>query len=87
MAPDPVTILCTGRGTHEPVLILVYDGPVPVPGSFDFYPRHSVMDLLCERASGGCGRAPRLSNAQLRQLIDAVAGMPGRQFDISVVDL
>jgi hypothetical protein len=69
------------------VLILVYDGPVPVPESYDFYPRYSVMDLLCDRASGGCGRAPRMSNAQLRRLIDAVAATPGRQLDISLADL
>jgi hypothetical protein len=79
--------MCTGRGTHDPVLILVYDGPVPVPGSYDFYPRHSEMDLLCDRAKGGCGRAPRKNNAQLRQLIDAVAGTPARQLDISFAAL
>jgi hypothetical protein len=84
---DPVVIMCAGRGTHEPMLILVYDGPIPVPESFDFYPRNSEMDLLCDRAKGGCGRAPRLTNARLRQLIDAVAVTPGRQFDISFADL
>ena len=82
-----VTIMCTGRGTHEPVAILVYPGPVPVPESHDFYPRHSVMDLLCDRARGGCGRAPRLSNPDLRQLINAVADTPGRTFDISMASL
>jgi hypothetical protein len=90
MAPavtDPVVIMCTGRGTHEPMVILAYDGPVPVPEGHAFYPRHSAMDLMCDRAEGGCGRAPRLSNARLRQLIDAVAGRSGRQFDISFVDL
>ncbi|HEY1002855.1 MAG TPA: hypothetical protein VGD83_24755 [Streptosporangiaceae bacterium] len=69
------------------MLILIYDGPVPVPEGLDFFPAHSEMDLLCDRAKGGCGRAPRLSNARLRQLIDAVAARPGRQFDISFVDL
>jgi hypothetical protein len=84
---DPVVIMCTGRGTHEPVTILSYSGPVPVRDDHEFYPRHSVMDLVCDRASGGCGRAPRLSNARLRHLIDAVAGTPGRRFDISFADL
>jgi hypothetical protein len=79
--------MCTGRGTHDPVPILVYDGPVPVPEGHDFYSRHSVMDLLCDRASGGCGRAPRLSNPRLRQLVNAVADTPGRTFDISHADL
>jgi hypothetical protein len=84
---DPVMIMCTGRGAHEPVVILAYGGPLPVPEDHEFYPRRSAMDLLCDRAAGGCGRAPRLSNARLRQLIDAVAARPGRQFDISFADL
>lgn len=83
-----VTITCTGRGTHQPAPILVYGGSVPVPESYYFYGPHSmVMDLLCDRASGGCGRAPRLSNARLRKLIEAVADTPGRIFDISMADL
>ncbi len=82
-----VTIMCPGRGTHEPVVILAYSGPVPVQDDRDFYPRHSEMDLLCDRARGGCGRGPRLSNPRLRQLVNAVADTPRRTFDISLADL
>jgi hypothetical protein len=80
-----VTLICTGRGTHDPVPIYVVE--VPLPDGWAAYPRHSVMDLLCDRAKGGCGRAPRLSNARLRALIEAVADTRSRTFDISFASL
>jgi hypothetical protein len=76
-----VAIMCTGRGTHERVDIYIV--PVPLPDGWTAYGRQTVMDLACDRAKGGCGRAPRLSNARLRTLIEAVADTPGQTFDIS----
>ena len=80
-----VTLFCTGRGTHEPMPIYVVD--VPLPDGWTAYGRSTVMDLVCDRASGGCGRAPRLSNGRLRALIEAVADTPARTFDISFASL
>lgn len=82
-----VTFICTGRGTHDPQVVCVYDGDIPVPEYWIAYPRRSEMDLLCDRAKGGCGRAPRPGNARLRALVDAVADMRERTFDISFADL
>ena len=59
-----VTFICTGRGTHDPQVVCVYDGDIPVPEYWIAYPRRSEMDLLCDRAKGGCGRAPRPGNAR-----------------------
>lgn len=77
--------MCTGRGTHAPAIIWIVD--VPLPERWEAYGRSTVMDLLCDRRSGGCGRAPRLSSPRLRALIEAIADTPGRTFDISLADL
>jgi hypothetical protein len=80
-----VTLICTGRGTHDPIPVYIVD--VPLPDGWTAYGRSTVMDLLCDRGAGGCGRSPRLSNARLRALIEAVAATSGKTFDISRASL
>jgi hypothetical protein len=71
-----VTLYCTDRGTHDPVIVYVYDGAIPVPSQWVATPRRSELDLLCDRSRGGCGRAPRPGTARLRAVIEAVADTP-----------
>ena len=82
-----VTFICTGRDTHDPLVVWVYEGEIPVPERWTAYPQRSEMDLLCDRAKGGCGRAPRPGNAALRALVEAAAGHPSRTTDISFARL
>ncbi|HEY7296047.1 MAG TPA: hypothetical protein VH916_13465 [Dehalococcoidia bacterium] len=76
-----IVLYCTGRGTHAPVAVDTIDAPKP--DGYLFYDRHTVMDLLCDRKRGGCGRAPRLSNDSLRQLVNGLAERETGAFDIS----
>ncbi len=71
-----VDLHCTGRGTHDPVIVYTYDGPVPLPARWTATVRQEELDLLCDRRRGGCGRAPRPGTARLRAVIEAVAGTP-----------
>jgi hypothetical protein len=80
-----VALICTGRDTHPPVTIAVYETPLP-PG-WTAAPRSSVLDLYCDRAAGGCGRSPRLSTENLRALIEQVADAPEHVFDLSMTSL
>jgi hypothetical protein len=84
-----VVLYCTGRVTHPPVEIYIYNGPVPVPEDTRFYNEHSIMELYCDRRRGGCGRSPRPGHDWLRELINGVIvnNTPGHMFDISYLDL
>ncbi len=79
-----VILYCTGRGTHEPRELFPYDGEIPVPDSWRASAPHSVFELVCWRSHpadrrvslGGCGYAPRPSDAAMRALINAAADNP-----------
>jgi hypothetical protein len=84
----PVRLYCTGRKTHDPVTVLAYSGKVPIPERWAWSPSpSSVLELLCDRRSGGCGRSPRPGDTPLRKLVEAVADTPSREFDISYWNL
>lgn len=78
-----VTLVCSGRGTHEPVVVYRYEGPLPWPEDFSPRPRGSEFSLLCEESKGGCGRDIRPGDARLRQLVNAIADTPTQAFDVS----
>lgn len=82
-----VTLICTNRDRHDPQVVWVYDGEIPVPEWWTAYPRGSDLDLLCDRAKGGCGYSPRPGTTGLRVLIEAAASDPSRIADISFTNL
>jgi hypothetical protein len=77
------TLVCTGRGTHDPVTLYIYDGEIPVPDWWRVSARSSVFELVCRSRLGGCGYAPRPSDAAMRALIAAAAGHPSKVLDVS----
>jgi hypothetical protein len=88
-----ITLFCTGRGSHEdnPQTVYVYDGEIPVPGTWGESSRSTVFEFVCRRSHpadrrvplGGCGYSPRPSDEALRKLINAAAAMPGQRLDVS----
>jgi hypothetical protein len=77
-------LVCTGRGTHDPVEVYGYDGPWP-PEDPSLFHRGSVIQLDCPDPR--CPRAPRPSRAMLVKLLTAAATRPDGRFDVSMLAL
>jgi hypothetical protein len=80
-----VMLICTDRDTHDPVPLEVFELPLPpgwTPGG-----RSTVVEFPCERARGGCGRAPRPGTPTLRALLEGLAERGESVFDLSYMEI
>jgi len=74
-----VQLVCGHGGWRRPVVILRYEGPLPVPQGYSPRGRGATFELRCSY----CGFAPRPGDEGLRALLTLAAASPAATLDIS----